>query len=69
MALRALTSRGLASGEPVERFVWIPVLVNSQPVPAGAEIRAMKESITGPHRPKTTVSIDASMLVKRAKLC
>ena len=52
--------------EPVERLVWVPVLVNAKAVASGSELRALKNARVA--RPKEVSAIDASILAKCAKL-
>ena len=64
--VRAMASRGSVDAAMLERFVYIPVLVNSVTVLAGRALKIEKNKKVAP--PKPAVPIAISQLAKRAKL-
>ena len=66
LAVRALASGAEAHTEAVEKFVYIPVLVNQVALQAGTDLKvALRAKVA---RPKRTRPIAVSTLAKKAKL-
>ena len=66
LTYRAIASSAVREAEAVERFVYIPVLVNSMPLKAGTELKVARQAKVAP--PKRVSAIAATALAKKAKM-
>ena len=64
--LRAVASCGSSQEESLERFVYVPVLVNCEAVDEGAELKVEKDASVAP--PKTTEPIQVTSLAKKGEI-